>query len=140
MVPVKPKYQNSYIGELRGQFGVMCTIVIMESILGSTTVVVNSYVNISSLIRASIHPEAVTSRRKQANLIYNLSDVYHSIESGMTLVHVYRHHNRGKPVSNLTSLASINIRLDAIAENIMESFLLSLATRNTIAVRFSYPY
>ena len=59
MVPGKPKYQNSFWGELWGQLGVMCAIEIMESILGRTTLVVNSCDNISALKQAMIHPEAV---------------------------------------------------------------------------------
>ena len=60
MAPGKPEYQNSYRGEIGGQLGGICAIQIMESILGSTTLVVNRCDNISALIKASIQPEAVT--------------------------------------------------------------------------------
>ena len=118
----------------------MCAIEIMESILGSTALVVNICGNISSLRRASIHPEAVTSLWKQADLISHLSDVYHSIVSGMQLVHFYKHQNSGMSASTLMPLASLNVKLYALAEQIMASFLLSPATRNTIAVGFLDPY
>ena len=79
VVPGKPEYQNSYREELGSQFGVMCAIKIMESITGITTLVVNSCDNISSLRRATIHPEAVKSIWKQVDLISRLSDVYQSM-------------------------------------------------------------
>ena len=59
MVPGKAEDQNSYRGDLVGQLGVMCAIAIIDSILGSTTLVVNSWENISALIQVSIHPESV---------------------------------------------------------------------------------
>ena len=40
MVPGKPEDKNCYQGELGGQIGVMCDIEILESIVGSTTLVV----------------------------------------------------------------------------------------------------
>ena len=58
----------------------------------------------------------------------------------MSLVHIYRHQNSGMPTSTLTSLAPLNIRLDALAEHIMASFILSPATINTISVGFLDPY
>ena len=61
IVPGKPEDQNSYQGEVRGQLGVMCAIEIMESILGITTLVVNSCENISTLRQASIHLELLKS-------------------------------------------------------------------------------
>ena len=93
MIPGKPEYHNSYRGELGGQLGVMCVIQIIESIMGSTPLVVYFCDNISALRWASIHPESVTSRWKQANLISCVSDVYHSIESIIPVVHIHVHHN-----------------------------------------------
>ena len=104
----QPEYYNSYQGELRGQLGVMCAIEITEFIFGRTTLVVNSCDNIRTLRRASIHPEAVKLRWKQVELITCLSDAYQSIDSGMSLVHVYRNHNSGNPESTLTPLAPLN--------------------------------
>ena len=49
MVPGKPEYNNFYWGDLRGQLGVMWAIKMMESIMVSTTLVVNSCDNISAL-------------------------------------------------------------------------------------------
>ena len=118
----------------------MCEIEIMDSILVSTTLVANICDNIISLRQASRHPEAVTPRWIQAYLISGLSDVYHTIDSGMSLVHVHGHQNIGKLASTLTPLASLNVRLDALVEHIMESFLLSSATKNTIVVGFTNPY
>ena len=112
----------------------------MESILGSTTLMVNRCDNISALRLAPIHPEAVKSWWKQADLISCLSSAYPYIESVMPLLHVYRHHNSVNPESTLTPLSYLNVRLDALSENIMASFLLSAATRNTIAVGLSDPY
>ena len=117
MVSGKPKYKNSYQGELRGQLGVMCVIRIMVSILGSTTLLFNSCNNISALRRATIHPEAVKYRWKQVDLISRLYYVYQSMDSGMSLVHIYGHQNSGRLASTLTSLASLNVRLDAPAEH-----------------------
>ena len=76
MVTGKPEYQKSYQGELRGQIGVMCAIKIMEPILGSTTLRVNSCNNISALRQATIHLEAVKLIRKQVYLISYLSNIY----------------------------------------------------------------
>ena len=118
----------------------MCAIEIMESILGSTSLVVNSCDSISALRQVPIHPEAVTSRWKQAVLIYLLSDIYHVIDSGMFLVYVYRNHNSGKLAPTLTSLTSLNVQIDTLAEHIMGSFLLSPATKDTMAIGLSYPY
>ena len=60
MVPVKPEYQNSYQGELGVKLELMNAIKIMESLLVSTILVVNSCDNIITLRQAEIHPEAVT--------------------------------------------------------------------------------
>ena len=49
MVPGKPEDHNSYRGELGGQLGVVCAIKFTDSILGSTTLVVNICDNISAL-------------------------------------------------------------------------------------------
>ena len=132
MVPGKSEYQNSYQGELGGQLGVMCAIQIIESIMGIAPLVVDSYDNISALRQSLIHPESVTSWWKQA--------VYHSIESGISLVHVYGHQNSGKSYSTLTMLSSLDVRLDALSEYIMASLLILPAPRTTIAVGFSDPY
>ena len=64
MVPGKAENQNFYWGELGGKLGVMCEIQIIESILDSTTLVVDRCDNISTLILASIYLEAVTSQWK----------------------------------------------------------------------------
>ena len=56
------------------------------------------------------------------------------------MVHVYRHQNSGKLKSILTPLAPLNVRHGVLAEHIMESFLVSQETRNTIAVEFSDTY
>ena len=87
MVPGKSEEQNSYQGELVGQVRVMCVIKIMDSILGSTALVINICDNLSALGQASIHPEALIPQWKQAYPISRLSDVYHSIDSGILLVH-----------------------------------------------------
>ena len=71
----KPEDHNYYQGEFGVQPGVICEIQIMDSVLGSTTLVVNSCDNISNTRRASIHPEVVTPQQKQEDLIYRLSDV-----------------------------------------------------------------
>ena len=118
----------------------MCAIQIIESIMGSTRLMVDSCDNISSLRRALIQPESVTWKWKQEDPISHMSDVYHSIDSGMQLVHVYGHHNIGKPASTLTTVSSLNVLLDALAEFIMTSFLSSSAPRTTIAAGFSDPY
>ena len=101
----------------------MCAIKIMEYILIRTTLVVNSCNNINVLRQATIHPEEVKPIWKKVDLISRLSDVYQSIESGMSLLQVYGHQNRGKSASTLTPLASLNVRLDALVEHIMPSFL-----------------
>ena len=118
----------------------MCGIQIIESILSINTLLFNSCDNIISLRRASIHPEAVTPRWKKSDPIYRLYDVYQSIESSMLLVHVYGNHNSGNLASTLTSLSSLEIRLDALSEHIMLSLLIYRATRTTIAVKLSDPY
>ena len=56
------------------------------------------------------------------------------------MVQIYEHQNSGKLVPTLTPLESLNIRLDALTEHIMDSFLLLPETRNTIAVGFSDTY
>ena len=134
MVPGKPEYQNSYMGKLWGQRRIMCTIKIMESIVGSTTLVVNVCNNISALKWSTIHPEAVELTWKQVDLISRLSDVYQSMDSGMYLVHVHRHQNSGIPESTLIPLAYLNIQLDTIAEHIMAEFLISSVRRNKMAI------
>ena len=45
----------------------------------------------------------------------------------MSLVHVHRHHNSRRLVSILTQLLSLNVQLDALAEQIMMSLQLSSA-------------
>ena len=65
---------------------VMCAIEIMESILGSTTLVITSWNIIMALSKAKIHPEAVKSIWKQVHLISRLYDVYQSMEFCMSLV------------------------------------------------------
>ena len=101
VVPGKQEDQNSYQEELGGQLGVICAIEIMEFILISTTLVVNRCNNIRTLRQASIHPEAVKSRCKQAYLISRLSDAFQSIDLDMLLVHRYGKHNIVKPESTL---------------------------------------
>ena len=118
----------------------MCAIEIMESVLVTTTLMVNSCDNISALRRATIRLEEVKPRWKQVDLISSLSDVYQSMYSGMYLVFVYGHYNRRRPESTLTPLASLNLRMDALAEHIMAEFLLSSATRNTIAIGLLDPH
>ena len=55
----------------------------------------------------------------------------------MSLVHVYGHQNSRRLVSTLMPLAYLNVRLDILAEHIMPAYLLSSATRNTIAIGLS---
>ena len=124
----EPEYQNSYRGELGGHLGVMCAIQIIDSIIGTTPLAVDSCENIGVLRQALIHPESVTSQWKQADLISHL--IYHSIDSIMLLVHVFGHQNSGKLASTLTPLASLNVRLDALAEYIMASFLRLMIPKN----------
>ena len=118
MVPGKPEDQNYYRGELGGQLGFMCAIKIMESILGGP-LVINSCDKISILRQASIYPEAVKSIWKQLDLISRIFDVYNSMESGMSLVHIHEHQNNGRLDSNLTPLAPLNVRMDPLVEQIM---------------------
>ena len=120
MVKGKIEDQSYCQGELGGQHGVMCVI--------------------KTLRQSSIQPKAVKSWWKQAGLISRLSDAYQSIDSSMSLVHVYGHQNSSKLESTLTPLASLNIRLGSLSKQIMAPFLISPATRNTLAVGFSYPY
>ena len=98
---------------------------------------VKSCNNISALRQAIIHPEAVELRRKQVDIISRMSNVYRSMYSGISLVQVHGHQNRGSLASTLTPLAYLNVILDALAEHIMAAFLLSSATRNTIAIVLS---
>ena len=56
MVPVKLEYQNSYQAELGVKLELMNAIKIMESLLVSTILVVNSCDNIITLRQAAIHP------------------------------------------------------------------------------------
>ena len=58
----------------------------------------------------------------------------------MLLVHVYGHQHNCKLASILMPLSPLNVRLDALEEHIMASFILSPSTRNTIAVGFLDPY
>ena len=69
-----------------------------------------------------------------------MSDVYHSTDYGMSIVHVYGHQNSGKLDSNLTSVAYLNVQLYAKSEVIMASLLSFPASRTTIAVRLAYSY
>ena len=55
----------------------------------------------------------------------------------MYLVHVHRHHNIGIPESTLTPLASLNVQLDTLAEEIMAAFLLSPAKINKMEIGLS---
>ena len=98
----------------------------------SPPLIVDSCDDISALRRASIHPESVTSRWKQADRISCLSDVYHLIDTGMLLVHVYGHQNRGKTDSTLHPVVSLNVRLDVLVEFIIAPLLSSLAPITTI--------
>ena len=140
MVPGKTKYQNSCWGEIRGQLRIMCTIKIMEYILGSTKLVVNICDKMRSLRRATIHPEALMHIWKQVDLISRLSDVQYSMDSGMSMLHVYGYHNIRRPESTLTPLESLNVRLYTLEKHIIAEFLLSSATRNTIAIGFLDPH
>ena len=97
----------------------MHAIEIMESILSSTTLVVNICDNINTLRRASIHPEVVKARYKQADFISCLSDIYKSINSGMLLVHVYGHQDIDNLASTLTPIAPLSVQLESLAEHIM---------------------
>ena len=119
MVPGKQEDQNSHQGGLGGQLGVMCVIQIVDSIMRSTPLVVDSCDNVRALKRYSIHTESVTLRWKQADIISCMSDVHHSIDSAMSLVHVYGHHNSQLSASILMPLASLNVRLGALAQYIM---------------------
>ena len=87
----------------------MCFIKIIEYTMGSTSFVVDSFDRISVFGKSLIRPESVTSQWNQADLIYRLSEVYHSIDSVMLLVHVYRHQNSGKTASTLNPVAYLNI-------------------------------
>ena len=100
---------------------------------------VNSCDKISALRQATIHPEAVKSIWKQVDIISRLSDLYQSIDSRMSLVHVPGHQNSRKLASTLTTLASPNVRLDALAEPILASFILLPLTRNTAEIGLLYP-
>ena len=91
MVSGKLEDQDSYQRELGYQLRVMCTIKIFDSIFYITAFVFNSCDNISSISQVSIHRDVVKSQLKQADLIWCLSDVYQSIDSGMTFIHVYVH-------------------------------------------------
>ena len=103
----------------------MCAIKIMESILGSTILVVNRCDNISTPRQAKIHPETVKSRRKQVDLISSLSDVYQSMDSGMSMVYFHGHQNIRRLVSTLIPLESLNVILDVLEDHIIAAFLLS---------------
>ena len=70
---------------------------------------VDSCENISDIRQALIHSESVTSLRNQADLISRLYDVYHLIDSGMLLVHVYVHHNSQILALTLTPLAYLSV-------------------------------
>ena len=77
MVPGKPEYHESYQGELGGQLRFMCAIQIIESIVGSTSLVVDLCDKIITLRQTLIRQESVISLWKQADLISHLSDIYH---------------------------------------------------------------
>ena len=118
----------------------MCAIEIMAYIFGSITLVVDRCDNISALRRETIHPEAVKSSQKRVYLISCLYAVYQWMDYRIYLVHVYGHQNTGRLASIFTPLASLNVTLDALAENIMVAFLLSSATRNTITIGLLDPH
>ena len=124
--------------KFEGQLGVMCLIQIVESIMGITSLLVDICDNISSLGWASINPESVTLRWKQSYIISRLSNIYHSIDSGMLMVHVFGHQNSQILDSNLISIAYLNVQLDALSEYIMASFLRSPAPRIPLALRSCY--
>ena len=130
VVPGKPVYQNSH----KGVFGVMWLIQNIDSIMGSTSLVVYSCDNIRNLIQALIHPESVTSQRKQVDIIYRLSGVYHAIDSCILLVHVYGHQNSRSSASTLTTLEYLNIWLDTLWVYTVESFLRSPSPRISLEV------
>ena len=67
-------------------------------------------------------------------------DMYHSIDSVISLVHVYGHHNSGSSASNLTPLLSLNFRLNELAEYIVASLLRLMAPITPLWVGFSDPY
>ena len=129
MAPGKPEDQNLHQGELGGQLGVMCAIKIMESIVGITTLMVNSCDNISALRQTEIHPEGVNFKWEQVGFISRIFDVYQSIDSSMSLVRVHTHYNIIRPSSTLMTLASLIIKLDTLVEQIMAAFLL-LSVKN----------
>ena len=108
--------------------------------MGSNPLVVDSCDNIIILRRALVHLESVTSQWKHAGLIFRLSDVYHSVEYGISLVHVYGKNNSGGSASALTHLASLNVQLDALSEYIMASLISSPAQRTPLVVGLSDPY
>ena len=58
----------------------------------------------------------------------------------MSQIYVYGHQNRGNPYSTFTALVSLNIRLDALEEYIMASFIILPVTRNTTAIRLLDPH
>ena len=55
----------------------------------------------------------------------------------MYLIHVHGHQNSGIPASTLTPIASLNIRLDELVEQIMEAFILSSVKINTRMIGIS---
>ena len=112
----------------------------MEPILGSTTLVVNRRDHISTLRQAPVYPKAVKLRWKQADIIYRLSNAFQSIDSGMLLVQIYGQQDGGKLASTLMPIVYLNVRVDTQEENIMVTFLLSTAAKNTIALELSNPY
>ena len=58
----------------------------------------------------------------------------------MSMVHVHGHQNSRRPASTLTTLASLNVRLDALEEQSMAAFLIPSAKINTIAIGLSDPH
>ena len=58
----------------------------------------------------------------------------------MSLVNVHSDHNSGGQVSTLTTLASLNLQLDALAENIMAEFILSSSTTNKMTIGLLDPH
>ena len=112
----------------------MCAIEIMDSILGSTTPMVNRCDSISDLKQAKTYSEAVKLRWKQIDLISRMYHVYRSIYPVMPLLHVCKHQSIRRPESTLTPLSYLNVRLDALAENIIAAFP---TTINTISIGLS---
>ena len=69
-----------------------------------------------------------------------MSDVYQSMDTGISLVHVIGHQNNRRPTTTLTPLAALNVRMDALAEHIMAAFILSSATRYKMEIEILEPH